>query len=149
MTSIPGSPSHITPTTDNVQMDVDSDSEAEQAAREFTQAQERLHIANEAWERHREEQKQKEEEKEVQWITAIEAAAKEAEEVLEREWQAQLQVSTRVLWNLSCTNLVPQRDLEASVMMPEPLLVPFTNKGREVSTGVDSGFDTRTENQNR
>jgi len=76
-------------------------------------------------------------------------ATKEAEEVLEREWQAQLQVSTGVLWNLSCTNLVSQRDLEASVMTLESLLAPFTDKGKEVSTGVDSGFDTGTENQNR
>jgi len=38
-------------------MDVDSDSEAEQAALEFAQAQERLRIANEARERHQEEQK--------------------------------------------------------------------------------------------
>jgi len=38
-------------------MDVDSDSEAEQAAREFAQAQERLRIANEARERRREERK--------------------------------------------------------------------------------------------
>src|SRR5882724_4276244 len=42
MTSIPGTPS--LPTVDNVQMDVDSDSEAEQAAQEFAQAQEQLHI---------------------------------------------------------------------------------------------------------
>ena len=42
MTSIPGSPSLLTPTADNIQMDVDSDLEAEQAAQEFTQAQERL-----------------------------------------------------------------------------------------------------------
>ena len=83
----------------------------------------------------------------MQRIAAIEVAAREAEEVLEREWQAQLQVSTRVLRTLSCTNLVAQRDLEASVMTPEPLLVPFTNKGKEVSTGVHSGVDTGTENQ--
>src|SRR5882724_12877275 len=69
MTSIPGSPSLLTPTVDNVQMDVDSDSEAEQAAQEFAQAQERLHIANEARERRQEERKRKEEEeKEAQWI---------------------------------------------------------------------------------
>ena len=105
MTSIPGSPSHITPTTDNVQMDVDSDSEAEQAAREFAQAQEWLHVTNEARERHQEEWKQKEEEeKEAQWIVAMEVAAKEVEDILEREQQAQLQVSTGVLRNSSCTN---------------------------------------------
>jgi len=79
-------------------MDVDSNLEAEQAAREFAQAQERLRTANEAPERRREEWKQKEEEeKEVQQIATIEVAAKEAEEILERERQAQLQVSTRFL----------------------------------------------------
>ena len=26
--------------------------------------------------------------------------------------------------------------------MPEPLLAPFTDKGKEVSTGLDSGVDT-------
>src|SRR5882724_11767539 len=57
MTSIPGSSSLLTPTADNVQMDVDSDSEAEKAAREFVQAQERLRIANEARERRQEERK--------------------------------------------------------------------------------------------
>src|SRR5882724_12865065 len=51
MTSIPSSPSLLTPTVDNVQMDVDSGSEAEQAAQEFAQAQEWLHIANKAQER--------------------------------------------------------------------------------------------------
>src|SRR5882724_1359099 len=106
MTSIPGSPSLLTPTVDNIQMEVDSDSEAEKAAREFAQAQERLRIANEARERRREEWKQKEEEeKEVQWIAAIEAATKEVEEKLEREWQAQLQVSTGIHWDSSCTNI--------------------------------------------
>jgi len=34
-------------------------------------------------------------------------------------------------------------------MMLEPLLAPFTDKGKEVSTGNHSGIDTRTENQNR
>ena len=79
----------------------------------------------------------------------MEAAAKEVEEKLEREWQAQLQVSTRVLWNSSCTKFVAQRDLEASVMTPEPLLVPFNDKGKEVSTGIIPGIDTGTENRNR
>jgi len=126
---------------------VDSDSEGEKVAQEFAQAQERLRIANKAQERHREEWKRKEEEeKEVQWMAVIEVATKEAEEALEREQQAQLQVSTGVLQNSSCTNLVTQRDLEASVMIPEPLLAPFTEKGKEVSTGVDSEFDTGTEN---
>ena len=50
---------------------------------------------------------------------------------------------------LTCTNFVAQRDLEVSVITPELLLAPFTDKGKEVSTGVISGIDTRTENQNR
>ena len=50
MSSVHGSPLHAL-VTDNIQMDIDSDSEAEQAAREFAQAQERLQIANEAQER--------------------------------------------------------------------------------------------------
>ena len=106
MSFIPGSPSLLTLPVDNVQMDIDSDSEAEQAARELAQAQERLRIANEARERRREERKQKEEEEIEAWrIAAIEAAQKEAEDMLERERQAQLQVSTGVLRNLTCTDL--------------------------------------------
>ena len=31
------------------------------------------------------------------------------------------------------------------VMTPEPLLMPFTDKGKEVSAGVDSGVDTGNE----
>ena len=65
MSSIPGSPSHITPTTKNVQMDVDSDLEAQQAALEIKQAQEWVRTANEAWERRWEEQKRREEEEEA------------------------------------------------------------------------------------
>jgi len=114
-------------------MDVDSDSEAEQVAQEFAQAQEQLWITNEARERCQEEQKQKEEEeKEQQRIAVI-----EAEELLEMECQYQLQVSTRVLRNSTCTNFVAQKDLEASVMTPEPLLAPFIDKGKEVSTGIN------------
>ena len=109
MSSVHSSPLHAF-VADNVQMDINSDSEAEQAAREFAQPQERLRIANEAWERHREEQKWKEEEeKEWQRIAAIEAARKEAEEVLERELQAQFQVSTGVLRNLTCTDSLHRR----------------------------------------
>ena len=144
MSGTPFSPA--APVADNV-MDIDSDPDAEQEAQELAQAQERVHIVNEARERRREEQKWKEEEeKEAQQIAAIEAAEKEVEEILEREWQAQLQVSTRFLQFLSCSNIAAQRDLEVSVMTPEPLLVPFIDKGKEVSTGVNSGVDTRTEN---
>src|SRR5882724_3501164 len=119
MTPIPGS-SSLTPIANNVPMDVDSDSEAEQAAREFAKAQERLRIANEARERCREEQKRKEEEEEVKRVAEKEAAeeaqrvaremaAREAEELLEMERQYQLQVSTGVLWNSTWTNLLHRR----------------------------------------
>ena len=115
MTSIPGTPSLITPIADNVPMDVDSDSEAKQAAWEFAQAQEWLWIANEARERRWEERKQKEEEEEVKRVAEKEAAeeaqrvaremaAREAEELLEMERQYQLQLSTRILWNSTWTN---------------------------------------------
>ena len=32
-------------------------------------------------------------------------------------------------------------------MTPEPLLAPFTEKGKEVSSGILSGIDTGTENR--
>ena len=73
----------------------------------------------------------------MQWVAEREAAAREAEELLEMEHQYQLQVSTGVLWNSTCTNFVAQKDLEASVMTPEPLLAPFIDKGKEVSTGIN------------
>ena len=94
MTPIPGS-SSFTPIADNVQMDVDFDSEAEQAAREFAQAQEWLRITNEAQERRQEERKRLMEEE------ARRVAEREAEELLEMERQFQLQVSTGVLRNLT------------------------------------------------
>src|SRR5882724_1372090 len=107
MTPIPSPSSLLTPTADNVQMDVDSDSEAEQVAREFAQAQERLRIANEARERHREEQKRLMEEE------AQRVAEREAEELLEMEWQFQLQVSTGVLRNWTWYLIVvAQKNLE-------------------------------------
>ena len=117
MTSISGSPSNVPLIANNVQMDLDSDLEAKQAAWELAQAQEQFCVANEAWERHREERKRLKEE-EVQWVVereaeeeaqqvaAREAATREVEELLEMEWQYQLQVSTGVLWNLTCTNFV-------------------------------------------
>jgi len=133
MSSALGSPSNI-PIADNVPMDVDSDSEAEKAVRELAQAQEWVRIANEAWERRREERKRLEEE-EVQWVVEREAeeeaqwvAAREAEELLEMERQYQLQVSTRVLWNSNSTNFVAQKDLEASVMTPEPRWHPLLTR---------------------
>ena len=92
----PGSPSTLIPIANNVPIDVDSDAEAEQVALELAQAQERVCAANKARERCWEEWKRKEEEEEAQWIVAMEAAAKEVEEMLEREWQIQLQVSTGI-----------------------------------------------------
>ena len=143
MSGTPFSPTIAAPVADNV-MDIDSDLAAEQAAWEFVQAQERLQVANEAWERCREERKRKEEEeKEVQRLVAI-----EAEERLEREWQAQLQVSSGFIQVCLVLTLL-QRDLEASVMTPEPLLAPFTNKGKEVSAWVHLSFDNGTEIRNR
>ena len=95
MTSIPGSPSNATPIADNVPMDINSDSEAEQAAREFVQAQEWLCIANEAQERHQEEQKRQEEERKVKIVVAIKLAE---ELVVDRERRIQLQVSLEFHW---------------------------------------------------
>ena len=34
-------------------------------------------------------------------------------------------------------------------MRPEPLLAPFTDRGKEVSTGIVPGFDTGTNTENR
>src|SRR5882724_4106587 len=104
MSSALGSPSNIVPIADNVPMDVDSDSEAEKVARELAQAQEWVRVANEAPKRRWEERKRLEEEEarrvaereaeeEVQWVVAREAVAREGEELLEMEWQYQLQVS--------------------------------------------------------
>jgi len=118
MSSIPSTPS--LPTVDNVQMDVDSNSDAEQAAWELAQAQEWVRIINEARVRRREEQKRLEEEEarrvaegeaeeEVRWIAAREAEAREAEELLEMERQYQLQVSTGVLWNSTSTDLLHRK----------------------------------------
>src|SRR5882724_3185556 len=101
MTSTPVSPPNITPITNNILMDVNSDAEAKQAALELAQAQEQVRAANEDWERCQEERKRREEEEEAQWIVVMEAATKEAEEMLERAWQIQLQVSTEVLQNLT------------------------------------------------
>ena len=96
MTSTPFSPAINASTIDNVQMDINSDLEAEQVAQELAQAQERVCVANEAQERHWEEQKRKEEEEEAQWIVAMEVAAREADLILEMEQKFQLQVSLRI-----------------------------------------------------
>jgi len=117
MSSIPGSPS--LPTVDNVQMDVDSDSDAEQAARELAQAQKWVRVINEAWVRHREEEKRLEEEvrqvaereveEEKRQVAVREVEAREAEELLEMECQYQLQVSTGVLRNSTSTDLLHRK----------------------------------------
>src|SRR5882724_12291664 len=105
MSSIPGTPS--LPTVDNVQMYVNSDSDAEQAARELVQAQERVRVINEARVRHQEERKRLEEEEARR--VAREAEAREAEELLEMERQYQLQVSTGVLRNSTSTDLLHRK----------------------------------------
>ena len=93
MTSTPFSPTITAPTADNIQMDIDSNLEAQQAAQELSQAQEWVCAANKAQERHKEEWKRKEEEEEAQQIVAMEAAARKADLILEMERQFQLQVS--------------------------------------------------------
>jgi len=87
MSGTPFSPA--APVADNV-VDVDSDPDAEQAARELAQAQERVRIVNEAREKRREERKRKEEERKVQIAAAYKLAAELA---VEREQRIQLQVS--------------------------------------------------------
>ena len=89
MSQTPFSPTVTAPLANN-DIDVDSDLDAEQAARELAQAQERVRIINEAWERHREERKRKEEERKVQIAAAYKLAAELA---VEREQRIQLQVS--------------------------------------------------------
>jgi len=90
-------------------MDVNSDLEAEKVAQQLAQAQERVHAINEAWERCWEERKRLEEEEEAQQIAAVEAVTREAEEVLEREQQLQLQVSISFLQILTCINLLNRK----------------------------------------
>ena len=65
----------------NNDMDVDSDLDAEQAARELAQAQEWVSLVNEARERRWEERKRKEEERKVQIAAAFKSAAEQAVEV--------------------------------------------------------------------
>jgi len=55
-------------------------------------------------------------------------AAKEAEEKLERKWQAQLQVSTGIHRDSSCTNICFAEGLGALVMMPELYWNPLLTK---------------------
>ena len=93
MSSIHDSP-HTAPIANKIQMDIDSDLEAEQVAREFTQAHEQLRISNEAWERCQVEQKQKEEEEKVKITAAFKLVVEQAAElVVDREQRIILQVS--------------------------------------------------------
>jgi len=97
MNSVVNSPSTIVPIANNVPMDMDSDSEAEQVALELTQAQEWLRIANEAWERCREERKRKEEERKAKIMVALKLAAEQAAELaVDQEQRIQLQESVQV-----------------------------------------------------
>jgi len=84
----------------------------------------------------------------VQKIAAMEVAAKEVEEMLEREWQIQLQVSTGISSDFDLLTCCTERFGGISDDAREPLLTPFTIKGKEVSflfLSVCSG----TENWNR
>ena len=89
MSQTPFSPTVTAPLADN-NMDVNSDPDAEQVARELVQAQEQVRIINEARERRWEERKRKEEERKVQIVAAFKLAAELA---VEREQRIQLQVS--------------------------------------------------------
>ena len=74
------------------------------------------------------------EEEKVQLVMVMKSVTKEAvESAVDREQRILLQVSFRFLWLLDWKLTSEQKDLEALVMMPEPLLVPFTEKGKEVS----------------
>ena|SRR5882724_11293655 len=106
MSSTPVSPSIITPITNNVLMNADSNVEAEQAALELAQAQEWVHATNEAQEKHQEERKRKEEERKAKIVVATKLAAEQAVElVVDREWRMLLQVSLEILqlfhWKLT------------------------------------------------
>ena len=93
MSQTPFSPTVTAPLADN-NMDVDSDPDAEQAARELVQSQEWVRIVNEARERCQEERKQKEEERKVQIAAAYKLAVEQAAELaVERGQRIQLQVS--------------------------------------------------------
>src|SRR5882724_2866258 len=89
MSQTPFSPTITSPLPDNT-MDVDSDLEAKQAALELTQAQEWVHAAQEAWEKHWEERKRQEEERKGKIMAAFKLAAELA---VDREWRIILQVS--------------------------------------------------------
>ena len=91
MNSVPNSPSTVVPIANNVPMDVDSNSEAEQAALELTQAQDQVCAAKEAREKCQMEWKRQEEDRKAKIVAAEQAA----ELAVDREWRIQLQVSLR------------------------------------------------------
>jgi len=130
-------------------MDVNPDPEAEHAAQQLTQAQEQVCAINEAWETHWEEWKILEEEEEVRWIAAIEVAAKEVEEKLEREQQAQFQVSTGIHWNSSCTNICCAEGLGGVSDDAGTFTGTFYQQGQRGEFQGSSEIDTGTENWNR
>jgi len=75
-------------------MDIDSDPEAEQAALELAQAQERVCATQEAREKHQEEWKRQEEERKAKIVATFKLAVEQAVELaVEREQRIQLQVS--------------------------------------------------------
>src|SRR5882724_3334751 len=93
MSQTPFSPTITAPLSNN-DMDIDSDPEAEQAAMELAQAQERVRAAQEAWEKCWEEQRRQEEERKVQIVAAFKLAVEQAAEVaVDREQRILLQVS--------------------------------------------------------
>ena len=93
MSQTPFSPTITAPLSNN-DMDIDSDPEAEQAAMELAQAQERVRAAQEAWEKCWEEQRRQEEERKAKIVVAFKLAAEQpAELVVEREQRIQLQVN--------------------------------------------------------
>ena len=93
MSQTPFSPTITAPFTDN-NMDVDSELEAEQAAMELAQAQERVRATQEAREKCLEERRRQEEDRKVKIMGTIKLAAEQAAELaVEREQRIQLQVS--------------------------------------------------------
>ena len=89
MSQTPFSPTITAPFADNA-LDINSDPEAEQAALELAQAQERVHTANEAWEKCQEEWKRQEEERKAKIMAAIKLAVELA---VDRAQRIVLQVS--------------------------------------------------------
>src|SRR5882724_3317485 len=89
MSQTPFSPTITAPFADN-NMDVDSELEAEQAAMELAQAQERVRATQEAQEKHQEEKRRQEEDRKAKIVVTFKLAVELA---VEREQRVQLQVS--------------------------------------------------------